>query len=152
MLVYLPLRCAIHKTPGCLTHASLTVLIANTEVSALIDTRSSSSFIDADTAERLKMKIISCYENISIASSLSIENVHGYCNTDVQINGSDYNDVKLKVLKNLCSDIFLGKDFQSQHRQVIFEFKGKKTRFCCVANLYVRHFFKTCQKIANLSP
>ena len=47
----------------------------------------------------------------------------------MQINGSDYNDVKLKVLKNLCSDILLGQDFQSQHKQVIFEFKGKKDDF-----------------------
>ena len=47
----------------------------------------------------------------------------------MQINGSDYNDVKLKVLKNLCSDILLGQDFQSQHRRVIFEFNGKKDDF-----------------------
>ena len=113
--------CAIHKTPDCLTHASFTALIANTEVSALIDTGSSSSFINADTAERLGMKIIPCYKNIPMASSSSTENIHGYCNTDMQINGSDYNDVKLKVLKNLCSDILLGHHFQSQHRQVIFE-------------------------------
>ena len=64
-----------------------------------------------------------------MASSSSTENIHGYCNTDVQINGSDHNDVKLKVLKNLCSDILLGQDFQSQHRQVIFEFNGKKDDF-----------------------
>ena len=64
-----------------------------------------------------------------MASSSSIKNVHGYCNTDVQINGSDYNDVKLKILKNLCSDILLGQDLQSQHRQIIFEFKGKKDDF-----------------------
>ena len=66
-----------------------------------------------------------------MASSSSTKNVHGYCNTDVQINGSDYNDVKLKVLKNLSSDILLGQDFQSQHRQVIFEFKGKKMILLC---------------------
>ena len=88
--------CAIHKMPGCLTQAGLTGLIANTEVSALIDTGSSSSFINAGIAKRLGMKIIPCYKNISMASSSSIENPHGYCNTDVQINGSDYNDVKLK--------------------------------------------------------
>ena len=93
-----------------------------------------------------------------MAFSSSTEYIHGYCNTDVQINGSDYNDVKLKVLKNLSSDILLGQDFQSQHRQVIFKFKGKKKRFCCVANLYA--FFGVRQnsvsfhnlRIANRSP
>ena len=149
--------CAIHKTPDCLTHASLTALIANTEVSALIDTGSSSSFINADTAERLGMKIIPFYENISMASSLSTENIHGYCNTDVQINGSDYNDVKLKVLKNLCSDILLGQYFLSQHRQVIFKLKGKKDDFVVRQLVHflwyppkLRHFFITCLKIANI--
>ena len=120
--------CAVHKTPGCLIHAHLTALIANTKVSALIDTGSSSSFINVDTVKHLEMKIIPCYENILMALS-STENVHDYCNTDVQINGSDCNDVKLKVLKNLCSDILLRQDFQSQHKQVIFEFKGKKDNF-----------------------
>ena len=81
-----------------------------------------------------------------MASSSSTENIHGYCNTDVQINRSDYNDVKLKVLKNLCSGILLGQDFQSQHRQVIFEFLR---RFCCVANLHA--FFGVRQNSVTFS-
>ena len=49
--IFTTLLCAIHKIPGYVTHASLTALIANTKVSALIDTGSSSSFINTNTAE-----------------------------------------------------------------------------------------------------
>ena len=40
-----------------------------------------------------------------------------------------YSQVKLGVLKNLCSDILLGGDFQSQHRKVIFEYDSKGSDF-----------------------
>ena len=55
--MFTTLPCAMHKMPDCRTHVSLTALIANTEVSALIDTGSSSSFIYANTAKCLGMKI-----------------------------------------------------------------------------------------------
>ena len=46
----------------------------------------------------------------------------GYCNVDITVNGSNYSDVKLRVLKNLFTDILLGKNFQSLHKQVIFQY------------------------------
>ena len=49
--------------PDCLTQASLTAIIANTEDCVLIESGSS----NANTAKRLKMRIVPCYENISIA-------------------------------------------------------------------------------------
>ena len=40
----------IYKTPNCLARASLVAQIAETELPALIDTGSSMSFIDGNTA------------------------------------------------------------------------------------------------------
>ena len=50
--------CVIHQTPNCLTQASLIAKVADTEVSALIDSDSSIIFIKKDTAKRLNMKLI----------------------------------------------------------------------------------------------
>ena len=33
------------------------------------------------------------------------------------------------ILKNLCFDLLLGSDFQSQHQQVIFKYRGSKPDF-----------------------
>ena len=48
----------------------------------------------------------------------------GFCVVDVTINGKKYEVTRLNVLDNLCSDIILGLDFQSQHHRLIFEFNG----------------------------
>ena len=46
----------------------------------------------------------------------------GSCVVDVTINGKKYEATRLN--DNLCSDIILGLDFQSQHYRHIFEFNG----------------------------
>lgn len=37
----------------------------------------------------------------------------------------EYSPTKLSILKNLCSDIILGQDFQKQHENVIIEYGGQ---------------------------
>ena len=118
--------CAFHYTLDCSTQASVTAVIANTKVSALIDTGISMSFINDNTAKRLEVRIMPCNESISMALHTLAENVYGCFVVDVHVNGSVYRDVDLKVLQNLCYDIMLGQNFQSQHKQVIFQYEEKK--------------------------
>ena len=61
--------CVIHETPNCLTQATPTAKIADTEMSALIDFGSSMSFINKDTAKRLNIEINPCFDNVSMATS-----------------------------------------------------------------------------------
>ena len=152
--------CVIHETPNCLTQASLTAKIADTEVSALIDSSSSMSFINKDTAKRLNIEINPCFDNVSMATTSLTENISGCCNVDITVNGSNYSNVKLRVLKNLCTDILLGQDFQSLHKQVIFRYKGKRDDFvisrstCALAPALAKHpslfhnLSKACKPIA----
>ena len=97
-----------HETPNYLTQASLTPKIADTEVSVLIDSGSSMSFINKDTAKRLNIEINPCFDNVSMATTSLTENIYGCCNVDITVKGSNYSNVKLRVLKNLCTDILLG--------------------------------------------
>ena len=82
--------CAIYETPNCLTQASLTAKIADTEVSALIDSGSSMSFINKDTAKRLNIEINPRFDNVSMATALLTENIYSCCNVDIAANGSNY--------------------------------------------------------------
>ena len=84
------------------------------------------SFINKDTAKRLNIEINPCFDNDSMATTLLTENVYGCCTVDITVNGSNYSDVKLRVLKNFCTDILLGQDFRSLHKQVIFQYEGKR--------------------------
>ena len=46
----------------------------------------------------------------------------GFCT----LKGNNYPSTHLSILKNLCSDIVLGQDFQSQHQSVIIDYNGPK--------------------------
>ena len=43
---------------------------------------------------------------------------------DIVNNGTKYPATRLNVFENLCSDVILGLDFQSQHQRLIFQFNG----------------------------
>lgn len=133
--------CAIHTAPSCLSHATMTSYIEGRELSTIIDSGSSLSFINDLTARSLGLQIHPSTANVSMAMSTLQGKVLGQCSPDLTINGKAYNGVKLGVLKNLCSDVLLGSDFQSQHQRVIFEYNGQKPDFiventidCCAVS------------------
>ena len=127
--------CAIRPAPDCLASATIVAYIKGVEVSTLIDTGSSSSFINETTAKRLKLKVFPHHENVLMASSNLKNNIAGRCVADLSINGVNYNFVSLKIMKNLCTDLLLGHDFQSQHKQVVFKFGGRKNDFIVARNV-----------------
>ena len=52
--------------------------------------------------------------------------VIGHCFADINLNHRVYKSTHLGVLKDLCSDIILGLDFQKEHKRVTIEFGGSK--------------------------
>lgn len=52
--------------------------------------------------------------------------VLGNCFVDIHLNEHMYSSIRLGVLKDLCSDIILGQDFQKEHKSVLIEFGGTK--------------------------
>ena len=82
--------------------------------------------------------------------------VLGYCTIDITLNNSIYRNVRLSVLKDLCSDIILGHDFQKQHKNLTFKFGGLKPDLVVSITLHV--LFQHAASIgepslfANVSP
>ena len=77
--------CAIRPAPECLASATIVAYIKRVEVSTLIDTGSSSSFINETTAKRLKLKVFPHHENVLMASSNLKNNIAGRCVADLSI-------------------------------------------------------------------
>ena len=48
---------------------------------------------------------------ISMALSTMNTTILGYCEIDLKLNGHDYKNVRLSLLKDLCSDVILVHDF-----------------------------------------
>ena len=74
--------------------------LPDTEVSVLIDSNSSISFTNKDITKRLHIEIIPCFDNVSISTTSLTENIYGCCYVNNFVNGNNYGDVKLRVLKN----------------------------------------------------
>ena len=76
-------------------------------------------------AKMLKLQIKPSTRNISISLSTMNTTILGYCEIDLKLNGHDYKNVCLSLLKDLCSDVILGHDFQKQHQPLKFNLGGQ---------------------------
>ena len=118
--MYTPTLCALGVTaafPNSLSHAALPAVIDGVTVTVLIDSCSSDSFINQQVTNRLQLAISPTTRNISMALTTLKTDVNGCCTTDITLNDRTYSNVKLSVLKVLCSDIILEHDFQKRHNE-----------------------------------
>ena len=90
----------------------------------MIDSGSSSTFIKESVAEKLKLYIIPRKKTISLADSKHVAKIIGEVVINIEINGQEHRGVVAEVIKNLCTDIIIGKDRLKKHRKVVFNFNG----------------------------
>ena len=127
--------CVIQPASNCLSNDTTVAVINGIEVSVLIDSGSSSSFVNESTARKLSLKAIPHNENVFMASSNLQGQIVGRCITDVNINGVTYSAVSLKIMTDLCTDVLLGHDFQAQRKRVVFKFNGNRDDFVVSRNV-----------------
>ena len=96
-------------------------------LTALIDSCSSESFINEQVANRLKLTLSPSTRNISMALTTLKTDIIGCCTADITLNNCTYTNVILSVLKDLCSDVILGHDFQKLHKRVTIELHGPQS-------------------------
>ena len=122
--MYAPTLCALCVTaafPNSLSHAALPAVIDGVTLTAHIYSCSSDNFINQQVADRLQLAISPTTCNISMTLTTLKTDVIGCCTTDITLNDCTYSNVKLSVLKDLCSDVILGHDFQKHHERLTIE-------------------------------
>ncbi|XP_041366947.1 uncharacterized protein LOC121381668 [Gigantopelta aegis] len=122
--LFSPTICAMNAYPSSLSHAVINVHINGCSLSALVDSYSSDSFISEKAANKLKLEVRASNQNIYMAQTTMNTKISGYCVTDIIHNGQHYTGTRLALLKDLCSDVILGYDFQKQHSRLTFELGG----------------------------
>ena len=110
--------------PGGLAKALIKISLDGKKLTAPVDSGSSESYINSATHQSLGLEIIPSNHSVQMASAAMKMKFSGFRVADVTINDTIYAAVRLNILDNLCSDIILGLDFQSQHQRLIFEFNG----------------------------
>ena len=123
-----PALCSAHSQPPVgLTGAITSAKINDQSLTVLVDTGSSDSFISEKAATDLHLKKTPVAKSISMAQSTLKTDVSGLCVVELELENCTYQGVRLYVLKNLCTDIILGQDFQTQHGHLIIEYGGSRS-------------------------
>ena len=93
----------------------------------LIPADSSDSYINEKVAEKVCLKVQKSNESLSMALTSLTAKVLGHCHVDIQLGHQSYSSVRLGVLKDLCTDVILGQDFQKKHKSVVIKYGGEKS-------------------------
>ena len=140
--LFKPSLCAVSSgCPQSLLHASVQIETKDQFLTALVDSCSSESFISESAVKRLNIKTFLTTCKSSMALTTLESELVGCCTINFSLNNTGYEHVTLGVLKNLCSDVILGYDFQKQHNKLIFPIGGEKPdlvisqeeQFCALA-------------------
>ena len=117
--------CAMHNAShNCLSHALVKTFIAGRGLSTLVDTGSSKNYIDFSIAQSLQLDVQPTSLEVGFAQASIKQIALGVCYVDICLNDRTYRNVELFVLKQLCSELLLGKEFLQKHKRVVFELNG----------------------------
>ena len=110
-----------------LTKSTTVVSINGFMAKVLVDSGSSESFIHPKLVESASLLVYSTISTILMATSSLETKVSGFCLVDLDLEGRLYCNLHLSVLPELCADLILGLDYQSQHKNLVFEQGSSKS-------------------------
>ncbi|GFS64928.1 putative retrovirus-related pol polyprotein from transposon opus [Trichonephila clavipes] len=117
---------AISGSTHCLQKSIIKALVNNIQLSALIDTGSSLSFLNEKHVAKCKLKVEPYLGKISMANSSMVTETEGVCKVNLKIENFTYQNVELLVMKDLCSDVLIGHDILNRHSSVEIGFDGNR--------------------------
>ncbi|GFW99881.1 retrovirus-related Pol polyprotein from transposon opus [Trichonephila clavipes] len=117
---------AISGSTHCLQKSIIKALVNNIQLSALIDTGSSLSFLNEKHVAKCKLKVEPYLGKISMANSYMMTETEGVCKVNLKIENFTYQIVELLVMKDLCSDVLIGHDILNRHSSVEIGFDGNR--------------------------
>jgi hypothetical protein len=153
------LLCLSSPSPISLASSIINIKVNQFKFKALIDSGSSSSFINDKLARNCNFSILFSSQSISMASTSKQVTTNGHCVVDVIISGKLYPSLQLTLLPGLCTDVILGQDFMRLHKSVVFKLNGSLETFniCSSVPMTVsapklfQHLLPNCKPICTPS-
>jgi len=84
--------------------------------------------MNEETVKTLHLPFHLSSNDVSMAVDWLKESVLDHCSTEIALSGTVYGNVQLRVMRILCCDVFLGKNFHRLHRRVAFTYDGTQSR------------------------
>ena len=101
------------------------IQINNQNITGVIDSASSYSFLHPKFAQSLKLNVSPATDTISMASQSLTSQVSGCCYVNLRVKDRSFNNFKFLILPNLCTQVILGLDFLSLHKSVTMNYGGQ---------------------------
>ncbi|XP_054267292.1 uncharacterized protein LOC128989427 [Macrosteles quadrilineatus] len=145
-----------HNT-SVLKDSTVEAKVNGLKANCLIDTGSTSSFVNLKFVQLNKIKMYNESGQVSLAASNMKSNVHGFVKINLNLLNHNYNNFKLTVLEDLCTDVLIGHDIMKLHSNIQVWFGGKKPPLlvCSCAKVEPPKLFcnltPDCQPIATKS-
>lgn len=115
---------SVNSVPLKLSKSSMSVYVNGNKTKCLVDSGSTNSFIDLVYAQSLKLKIVPVKETITLASQSTSASTEGIVTVNLNYSNQSFVDMKLAVIRNLCSDVLIGLDILKKHSRIVLELGG----------------------------
>lgn len=121
-------------------NSATTCSIYRQNFSTLIDSSTSGSQISGKAVNQLDTTIQSCNQDVDPASTDKSVQIKGKCT------------VVVGAMKNLCSDLILGKNFQQRHKTVVIKYGGALPALKVGKRRYRKRHKSSCNLIVASIP
>ncbi|XP_045453286.1 uncharacterized protein LOC123662487 [Melitaea cinxia] len=112
--------------PSSLRKVIIPITLNNYQADALLDTESSISFINKNTALTMNLKRKPCRQAIALAFLNNISYVEELCYATIQIGEHIYQHQPLLIFGDLCADVVIRHDILGKHSSFELQFGGDK--------------------------
>ena len=129
------LAAIVASSPNCLAKSVIMGTINNSKVKILIDSGSSTSFVNKYIADQLNLKILPSSLEVLMASTTHSMKIEGTCYVNLRIQNREYKNICLSVINNLCSDVIIGHDILENFKTVEIDFDGTEETTLHVCSL-----------------
>ena len=85
--------------------------------------------IHSDLIDKLSLTVSEVEVKVQMASTSLCRKLMGICSVNIELNKIKYENIKFEIMKDLCANVVLGLDFQSQLESVTLVFGGMKTTY-----------------------
>ena len=90
----------------------------------MIDTGSSDTFMNLAVAQKRKLLIFKKNRVIPLADKKHVATITGEVIVDIELNGRLHKNVVVELVKDLCTEVIIGRDVLRKHKRVVLNFNG----------------------------
>ncbi|XP_063625652.1 uncharacterized protein LOC134797361 [Cydia splendana] len=116
----------VAASPSSLRRTTMPTYINGIKAEVLLDTGSAKSFMDSKFAKTCSLTSKPSQQTISMASLSHSAPVAGEISIDLTLGKHSYENLRLLLVEDLCSDVIIGLDVLAQHSSIAFDFGGPR--------------------------